>query len=242
MLRGKDRDRLAEINPRGDDLGLRAAPVRREYQAIVARIAHDRPGPVLDWGCGYGHISRMLVDAGLAVTSFDYADEVEQDGPRALERFPELEVYLSSDPRRLPYPDGAFGAVLSCGVLEHVEDPAASLVELRRVLRPGGTLYVYKLPNRFSYLEKIAKRAGLYYHGKLPNDRTYDLRSARALLEAAHYEVVEGERANLVPLSLTGTVATRLTPALWSVNRALSRTPGLNVVATDLQFVARARA
>ena len=53
-----------------------------------------------------------------------------------------------------------FDAVLSCGVLEHVEDPDASLDEIRRVLQPGGTFYVYKLPNRASYLEAIARRLG----------------------------------------------------------------------------------
>ena len=63
-------------------------------------------------------------------------------------------------------------------MLEHVEDPDASLEEIRRVLVAGGTFYVYKLPNRTSYLEAIARRAGLYYHGELEHDRVYDVRSA----------------------------------------------------------------
>ena len=78
-----------------------------------------------------------------------------------------LAATISSEPVKLPYEDNSFGAVLSLGVLEHVQDPGASLDELHRILRPGGRLSVVKLPNRHSYLEWIAKRAGLYYHGKL---------------------------------------------------------------------------
>ena len=85
-----------------------------------------------------------------------------------MERYPApVGPSRAHDPWRLPFDDGAFDAVLSCGVLEHVEDPDASLEEIRRVLVPGGTFYVYKLPNRTSYLEAIARRAGLYYHGAL---------------------------------------------------------------------------
>jgi ubiquinone/menaquinone biosynthesis C-methylase UbiE len=43
---------------------------------------------------------------------------------------------------RLPFEDGAFDHVHSSGVLHHVEDPAAALREIKRVLRPGGTVNV----------------------------------------------------------------------------------------------------
>ena len=61
------------------------------------------------------------------------------------------------------------------GVLEHVMDPGASLDELRRVLVPGGLVYCYKLPNRFSYLEFVARHTGRYFHGEAEFDRLYDL-------------------------------------------------------------------
>jgi len=52
-------------NPRGEDVNLRSAPQVLEYEAIVARIAADRPSRVLDWGCGWGQVSDMLRRAGL---------------------------------------------------------------------------------------------------------------------------------------------------------------------------------
>jgi SAM-dependent methyltransferase len=42
----------------------------------------------------------------------------------------------------LPFSDGRFDAVLSFDVFEHVQDPARVLAECRRVLRPGGRLFV----------------------------------------------------------------------------------------------------
>ena len=96
-----------------------------------------------------------------------------------LERFPEIEAHLSPDPVQLPFEDGGFDTVLSCGVLEHVHDPDTSLDEIRRVLAPGGT-FVTNLPNRYSYTERIARLLGLYYHGRLPNDQVYTRRTATA--------------------------------------------------------------
>ena len=140
-------------------MNLRSAPQMREYDAIVRRIAADSPGRILDWGCGHGQVTDLLWRAGLNVTAFDYRPDADE-GLEPLERYPHLQVRVSADPRRLPFADQSFDAVLSCGVLEHVEDPDASLEELRRVLVPGGTLYVYKLPNRSSYLEAIAQARG----------------------------------------------------------------------------------
>lgn len=228
--------------PRGDDVGLRSAPQMREYHAMVARIAADAPGSILDWGCGLGQVSALLLQAGLDVSSFDYRGEGSPDDVVALPLFPQVRAHVSSDPRALPYADASFDAVLSCGVLEHVLDPEASLDELARVLRPGGTLYVYKLPNRFSYLEKVAKRIGLYYHGAEPHELLYTPASARALLERHGYEIRELRLANMLPLTLDIPIAQRprVTSAVWGANRALARVPGLNRVATNVELVAAA--
>jgi ubiquinone/menaquinone biosynthesis C-methylase UbiE len=229
-----------EVNPRGLDVNLRAGPQMREYMAIADRIAADRPGKVLDWGCGWGQLTDLMQKRGLEVESFDVDPDLDAETTRPLEQYPQITVRLSPELRSLPYPDDSFDAALSCGVLEHVIDPDASLEELRRVLRPGGTLYVYKLPNRFSYLEKIAKAAGLYYHGKLEHDRLYTPRVARELVARHGYEVVEVRRANMLPLALTGDLANRAARRIWQLSRLLARVPGLSVLATNVELVARA--
>jgi SAM-dependent methyltransferase len=209
-----------------------------EYRAIVRRLRADGPANVLDWGCGYGQVTRLLAEAGMDVTAFDYRPGVPE-GPRPMERYPHLEVWLSPEPSRLPFAADSFDAVLSCGVLEHVADPDRSLEEIRRILRPGGTFYVFKLPNRLSYLEAIARRTGLYYHGACEHDRLYDRKSATALLRRHAFEILEVRRMNLLPLTLTATWASRWARTIWGMNEALSRVPGLNLVATNVELVAR---
>ena len=224
---------------RGTDVNLQSAPQMREYDAIVDRLAADAPGRILDWGCGWGQVSHLMLERGLDVTSFDFRPEADAEGPQPLARFPDVTAHIETeDPVRLPYEDAAFDAVLSCGVLEHVSDPDGSLEEIKRVLRPGGTFYVYKLPNRFSYLEAIARRAGLYYHGADEHDRVYTEESALGLLRRHGYEIREARRANMLPLTLRGRAATRAADAIWKANRGLARVPGLNVLSTNIEVVA----
>lgn len=229
---------FARAGARPGDVNLRARAQMEEYRAIARRVAADRPAKVLDWGSGHGQMSDLLTRHGLDVTSFEYRPGATE-GVERMERYPHLSVRVSADPRRLPYPDGAFDAVLSCGVLEHVEDPDASLDELRRVLTPGGSIYVYKLPNRTSYLEWVARRAGMYYHGAFEHDRVYDRRSAADLLRRHGYQVFEVRVANMLPLTLTGNLANCFTGPLWALNRILSAVPGLNRLATNVELVAR---
>lgn len=192
---------------------------------------------MLDWGCGYGHVSDLLAARGTRVTSFEY--DPDDRGEQPLELYPHLRAQFSSEPVKLPYDDARFDAVLSCGVLEHVPDPAGSLGELRRVLRPGGTLYVYKLANRRSYLERIAKRLGMYYHGKYPHDRLYTLPQARALLTDNGFRVLSIRMANMLPLTVvTGRAGELLGGPIWALNRVLARVPLLNLVATNVELVA----
>jgi SAM-dependent methyltransferase len=206
-----------------------------QYRAIARRIAEEQHGPVLEWGAGLGQVSKLLADRGVDVTPFEYRPE-QEPGVRPLERYPELFAHSSPDPVELPFDDSTFDAVLSCGVLEHVQDPDGSLDEIRRVLRPGGTFYLYNLPNRWAYTEKVARVLGMYYHGALPEDRVYTLKSARDLLQRHGFDIRELRRAHMLPLVLGGPGG-----LIWGVSSTLERIPGLNVVATTIEGVAMAR-
>lgn len=222
------------------DVNVRSGPQMLEYVAIADRIAAETGGPLLDWGCGYGQLTHLLRERGVQTEAFDYREGAEP-GIAQLERYPHIDAHVSGDPVKLPFADDSFTAVLSCGVLEHVQRPEDSLAELRRVLRPGGRFYVYKLPNRSSYLEAIARVSGLYYHGKLPYDRVYSTRSARALLEDQGFEVKAVRLTNMLPLTISSPSLQQASRKIWNANLALGRMPALRALATNIELDAVSR-
>jgi ubiquinone/menaquinone biosynthesis C-methylase UbiE len=113
-----------------------------------ARYLLDRIGPsdeILDVGCGPGTITVGLaaaVPAGRVVgvdRSTDVLDEARAEATRLGCQNVAFEV---GDVHRLPWADGGFDVVHAHQVLQHLADPVAALVEMRRVCRPGGRLAV----------------------------------------------------------------------------------------------------
>ena len=133
----------------------------------------------------------------------------------------------------LPFTDGAFDAVLNSGVLEHVDDERAALAELRRVLRPGGRLFTYHLPNRHAYTEWLGRRLGQFHH-----ERTYTRREACALFERAGFRVESCRPFHVLPRNVWGRLSRRVPMAPWTgvaydrLDAAAARIPGIRRVAT----------
>lgn len=219
------------------DVHLRSGLQAREYEAIADRLGADRPGSLLDWGAGFGHMTNRLTARGLDVTAFDWDPEDRPPEQVPFEQFPHLRFDRSPDPVALPYPDARFDAALSLGTLEHVAFPERSLAELHRVLKPGGVLYVYKLPSRRSWTEKVAKRSGAYFHGQAEHDTLWSIPEARAALERHGFAVREIRMANVLPLLGAWGLPAPVNRALWALNRLLSRAPGLRTFANNVEAV-----
>lgn len=67
------------------------------------------------------------------------------------------------DACEIPYPDESFDLVFSHSVFEHLEAPLEVVREIRRVLRPGGTLLI-ETPNRWHYMPVVAQLTPLRFH------------------------------------------------------------------------------
>ena len=113
------------------------------YRALHAHLIaalSDVQGHVLDAGCGTGgfleRLSMARRDLSLAGLEFDHAAAV-----RAVPK--SWAVITQGSIMAMPYWDAQFDAVISADVLCHDGvDPAQSLREIRRVLKPGGKLVI----------------------------------------------------------------------------------------------------
>lgn len=207
-----------------------------QYAAIAAEVAAwAGRGRVLDWGAGWGQTSLLLHAHGTAVTAYDVEDKGAGSGLLAGTGVP----YVVDPGPGLPFGAGAFDAVLNCGVLEHVEDEARALAELRRVLRPRGRLFTYHLPNGASYTEWLGRRLGGFHH-----DRTFTRAQAVATFERAGFRVTHCRPYHVLPRNAWGRWSARFAPGLRAarayeaLDAALVRLPGLGRVATAWALVA----
>jgi len=108
--------------------GARVAHIREKVERFVEN-RHLSGARVLDVGSGEGSLQDIVED----YTGLDIS---------ATARAKYHKPFVQADARAMPFPDGEFDAVWTIFVLEHVPNPEQALREIRRVLKPGGLLYL----------------------------------------------------------------------------------------------------
>lgn len=142
-------------------------------EAVAARLLAGRTGAALDIGCGPGKFTQSLTALFAAVSGVDIsAKAIAKAQAAAAAADCKIDFRVASGDA-LPYGDASFDTAIFSNSLHHMPDIAAALREARRVLRPGGLLYV---------MEPVP--AGGYHEGtKLVSDETLVRADAyRALL------------------------------------------------------------
>lgn len=124
------------VNPRAfaDSIDASPGPIFGALRDLV------RPGMrVLEAGCGSAGVVEFLRRRGADVVGLDFAQLTLESARKSV---PELALTVG-DLERLPFRDGSFDLVVSNGALEHIiSGPYTALAEHRRVLRPGGVLFI----------------------------------------------------------------------------------------------------
>lgn len=109
---------------------------------MVEALAAGSPGTVLDVATGTAGVALALrARTGASVVGLDLTEQMLRRGRANLARNRASGVSLvAGRAEQLPFPDASFDALSFTYLLRYVEDPAAAVVELARVVRPGGVV------------------------------------------------------------------------------------------------------
>lgn len=180
-------DRLAAVLSMGQD--------RRWRSAMLDRIVAGPGSRVLDVATGPAGVALAIQRrTGASVVGIDVTETMLRRGQAnvaAAGREPKVKLVVGRG-EQLPFPDASFDALTHTYLLRYVADPAATLAELARVVRPGGTVasLEFNLPPRpawrplwWAYTASVLPLAG----GLLGGREWYDVGRFLGPSIASHY-------------------------------------------------------
>jgi demethylmenaquinone methyltransferase/2-methoxy-6-polyprenyl-1,4-benzoquinol methylase len=136
---------FAGIAPEYDRMGavLSFGQDPRWRRFLVSRVNAIPGSWVLDVATGTGLVARGLARRNVRVVGLDQSPPMLSRGVEAARRSgmdPRRLRFVLGQAQALPFADAAFDAVTFTYLLRYVDDPAATVAELVRVLRPGGVM------------------------------------------------------------------------------------------------------
>ena len=116
---------------------------RRWRRAMLDSVVEGRPATMLDVATGTAGVALQLARrTGAHVSGIDITEGMLQRGRAAVlhEGLQQRIALVAGQAERLPFADATFDALTFTYLLRYVADPAATIAELARVVRPGGTV------------------------------------------------------------------------------------------------------
>jgi len=131
------------------------------WRRVLVRRVHDAaPRDVLDLATGSGDVAFALADGlppGIRILGMDFCQPMLDEAVKkraASSRWRPID-FRQGDGMALPLGDAQFDAVTISFGLRNMADRHKSLSEMRRVLRPGGRLFVLEFSQPFAWFRPV---------------------------------------------------------------------------------------
>ena len=126
----------------------------------VLKLLEGEPtfGRLLDVGCGSGDYEPVAARHQSAYFGVDFSRTMIIQATEQIDGHGERNLFLVGSGETLPYRDDSFDLVLAMGYIEYFHDPYPAILEIRRILKPGGVLVMQSFKwELFGNLKRFAK-------------------------------------------------------------------------------------
>ena len=167
-----------------------------ERQIFTFIKNHVKGEKLLDAGCGNGWLSLALAREGYQVMSLDFSKNQIKETKYGFRSFALYEYgILCASITDIPFSNDCFDTIICINVLEHISDITKAVIELNRVLRPGGRLIVM-VPNAVTF-------------GRVYDKFLYKYLPTQIILKKAHKSIFELTNKEVMDIGLDKEVPTK---------------------------------
>lgn len=154
---------------------------RLQAKRIMNSIHVNQDEKILDFGCGSGYLTVELHRAGAKAFGLDVHKVPTHT---ALKECYDIEISIVKTGEKSPYPDNFFDKILVSEVLATIADSKSFLIELKRILKPNGTLIIV---NAFGHpaIQSLYEKKGILFNFLkkiFPNNFPKDYSTYKSLL------------------------------------------------------------
>jgi len=167
------------------------------HRAIIKKLPIPKGALVLDTSCQDGGFLSVLAknnaDKNLKLFGVDIG---ESDISKAKNLVPNG-TFEITDNKTLPFADKTFDVVISSLTLHHMNDPMSSLLEMKRVIKDTGSIYLIDIMAEgklFNFILKKIKCPEPYHFEKF-----YSLNEAEELITKAGFTIKTKKKASVFP-------------------------------------------
>ena len=118
---------------------------------LIQQYKNSKEGAfkALDIGCGNGKVTEKIKDLGIEGYGIDISSELLKKAEAR-----GIKTEIGDAHKSLPYKCGYFDIVFAGEVIEHIMDPRQFVIEVNRILKPGG-LFILTTPNLAGFDNRI---------------------------------------------------------------------------------------